>query len=308
MSHTYDDTHVTHQDLLMSQDSCVHESWYTHMVGICMTHGEMLMSHGACIHESWYTHMVQHVQPIADRVAQHLEIISKNFQFSTRRTRILMGFIIYYLVQIVNPMGRILVRWKSFRNNLEMLCHPICNWLYDTLGFADESGFMCAWVMAHTYGRYMYDTWGNADESWCMYTWVMAHTYGGHLYDTWGNADESWCMYTWVMAHTYIWRGACIHESWHTHIYDALGNADESWCMYTWVMAHTYNATYLTHGEMLMSHGACINESWTHTHARWTHTQTHIHTHTWHRWVCPREQPSAEYPHVTRHFPACYDW
>ena len=67
------------------------------------------------------------VQPITDRVAQHLEIISKNFRFSTRRTRILMGFIVYYLVLIVNPMGRILVRWKRFRNNLEMLCHPICN-------------------------------------------------------------------------------------------------------------------------------------------------------------------------------------
>jgi len=69
------------------------------------------------------------LQPIADRVAQHLEIISTNFQFSTRRTRILMGFIIHYLVLIVNPMGRILLRWKRFRNNLEMLCHPICNWL-----------------------------------------------------------------------------------------------------------------------------------------------------------------------------------
>ena len=64
------------------------------------------------------------------RVAQHLEIISKNFQLSTRRIRILMGFINYYLVLIVNPMGRILVRWKSFRNNLEMLCHPIRNRLY----------------------------------------------------------------------------------------------------------------------------------------------------------------------------------
>ena len=70
------------------------------------------------------------LQPIADRVAQHLQIISKNFQFSARRTRILMGFIIYYLVLIVNPMDKILVRWKSFRNHLEMLCHPICNWLY----------------------------------------------------------------------------------------------------------------------------------------------------------------------------------
>ena len=67
------------------------------------------------------------VQPIADRVAQNLEIISKNFQFSTRRTRILMGFIIYYVVLIVNPMGRILVCWKGFKNNLEIQCHPICN-------------------------------------------------------------------------------------------------------------------------------------------------------------------------------------
>ena len=35
----------------------------------------------------------------------------------TRRTRILMRFIIYYLVPIVNPMGKILVRWKRFQNN-----------------------------------------------------------------------------------------------------------------------------------------------------------------------------------------------
>jgi len=57
-----------------------------------------------------YTYIYVYVQPIADRVAQNLEIISKNFQFSTRRTRILMRLIIYFLVLIVNPMGRILVR------------------------------------------------------------------------------------------------------------------------------------------------------------------------------------------------------
>jgi len=34
------------------------------------------------------------LQPIADRVAHNLKIISQNFRFSTRRTRILMGFII----------------------------------------------------------------------------------------------------------------------------------------------------------------------------------------------------------------------
>jgi len=36
----------------------------------------------------------------------------------------------HHLVLIVNPMGRIPVRWKFCRKNLEMLCHPICNWLY----------------------------------------------------------------------------------------------------------------------------------------------------------------------------------
>jgi len=50
------------------------------------------------------------VQPIADRVTQNLEIISRNFQFGTRRTRILMGFTRYYLVLIIDAMGRILVR------------------------------------------------------------------------------------------------------------------------------------------------------------------------------------------------------
>jgi len=74
-----------------------------------------------------------HIQPIADRVALNLEIISKNFQFGTRRTRILMGCTMYYLVLIVNPIGRILVRSKSSRNNLEIQCHPICNRLYHAI-------------------------------------------------------------------------------------------------------------------------------------------------------------------------------
>ena len=47
-------------------------------------------------------------------MAQNLEIISKNFLFGTKRTRILMGFIMgfimYYLVLFVNPVGGILVR------------------------------------------------------------------------------------------------------------------------------------------------------------------------------------------------------
>ena len=54
-----------------------------------------------------------YMHPIGDRVAQNLEIMSDNFQFSTRHTEILQGFIIstmLYMVVLVNPMDKILVR------------------------------------------------------------------------------------------------------------------------------------------------------------------------------------------------------
>jgi len=84
---------------------------------------------------SW-TARVRFVHPWADRMAQNLEIISKTFNLVPG----VPGFSIYYLVQIVNPMGRILVRWKSFfipRNSLEILCHPICIRLY--IGFCTST-------------------------------------------------------------------------------------------------------------------------------------------------------------------------
>jgi len=63
-----------------------------------------------------------------------------------------MGFIIYYLVLIVNPMGRILVRWKKFRNNLEMLCHHICNWLYvDQIASSIKDKEQCLDSYVYTY-------------------------------------------------------------------------------------------------------------------------------------------------------------
>ena len=69
------------------------------------------------------------IQPITDKGVQNLEIVSQNFQFSTRRTRILMGSINSTILlpgTIVNPMGNILVCGQSFRNNLKILCHHIC--------------------------------------------------------------------------------------------------------------------------------------------------------------------------------------
>ena len=67
-----------------------------------------MSSHTWCLDAIKHPHAV--IQLIANRVAQHLEMISEDFRFSTRRARLLMGLVIYYLVLIVTPMGRILVR------------------------------------------------------------------------------------------------------------------------------------------------------------------------------------------------------
>jgi len=72
---------------------------------------------------------VAKIQTIADRVAQHLEILFKTFptnQNSAHR--------IYDSYQILDDeshenAGTPGTELKVFRNNLKMLCHPICNWL-----------------------------------------------------------------------------------------------------------------------------------------------------------------------------------
>jgi len=160
-------------------------------------------------------------------VAQHLEIISKNFLFSTRRTRILMGFITWYLVLIVNPMGRILVRGKSFRNHLEMLCHPICNRLY--FGATATSSFRIyillfsesIYIMSHTYTNALHHT--------C--TWVTAnltHESRPWLMCVWWSARMWWSARKWLMCH--VWWSARMrsitHDTWVT--------ANESRQTYEW--------------------------------------------------------------------------
>ena len=72
------------------------------------------------------------VQQIADRVAQNLEIISTNLHFSTKRTGILMGFIISTKLSRGTHRkshGQNSGSLKRCRNNLKMLCHPIGNQL-----------------------------------------------------------------------------------------------------------------------------------------------------------------------------------
>jgi len=111
------------------------------------------------------------------KVAQQLEINFQNFQFSTRRTRILMGFIMHYMVLIVNPMGRILVRWKRFRNNLEMLCHPICNWLYRKMTYWIPMTYQSQKISDRIHHRLMGSHWiylvGLSGVIWCGIRWVI---------------------------------------------------------------------------------------------------------------------------------------
>jgi len=110
-----------------------------------------------------------HVQPIADRVALNLQIISKNFRFGTKRTKILMGLITNYMVLIVNPMGRILVRWISFKNNLEIratlsaICCARNAWVHKHIYM--YSPYVCVHVHAACEHVYMQ----------CVSTWVNVH-------------------------------------------------------------------------------------------------------------------------------------
>ena len=60
---------------------------------------------------------------------RNLEIISETFNFVPGVSGFSWDLLLvprYYLILIVNPMGRIVLREQSFRNNLKILCHPIC--------------------------------------------------------------------------------------------------------------------------------------------------------------------------------------
>ena len=75
-------------------------------------------------------HPADDLQPIADKEAQHLEIISKTFLTNQNSVH---G--IYDQYRLINDEshenpGTPGTRLKVFRNNVKMLCHPICNWLY----------------------------------------------------------------------------------------------------------------------------------------------------------------------------------
>jgi len=98
-----------------------------------------------------------HVQPIAHKVAQNLDIISGKFQFITRRTGILMWFIISTMSlrgtnrksheqNSSTNLRNNLEIWHSFGHNLEILCHLMCNWLYMCIKFVVIHSY-CTWLI-----------------------------------------------------------------------------------------------------------------------------------------------------------------
>ena len=90
------------------------------------------------------------IQPIADRMAQNLEIIPINFQFSTRRTRIPMGFFIYYLVLIENVI-RLAEFW--FVEKVLEIISRFCTTL-SAIGCTNKwVGIVC---VMHTRAEYIY--------------------------------------------------------------------------------------------------------------------------------------------------------
>ena len=92
-----------------------------------------------------------YIQPIVYRVAQHLEIVSKTFptnQYSAHG--------IYDWYQVINDEshenpGTPGTKLKVLRNNLEMLCHPICNWLYLHMYLSCDMTHTCIWCVRYIY-------------------------------------------------------------------------------------------------------------------------------------------------------------
>jgi len=73
------------------------------------------------------------VQPITDRVEQNLEMISKNFSTNLISAHEIYNY--YHVRKFTNDKSHEIpgmpgTKLKVSRNNLQILFHPVCNWLY----------------------------------------------------------------------------------------------------------------------------------------------------------------------------------
>ena len=135
-------------------------SWFIH---ICVHTCDMNHSyvwHGTFICVTWLIRI--YIQPIADRVAQNLESVHRNFQVRTRRARILMGLTISTkLLHGANRQshslnsGTLTKLWKQFQDSvpryLQLAVHS--QWLYRDTKSMTVSPWLATGEMSFVYIR-----------------------------------------------------------------------------------------------------------------------------------------------------------
>jgi len=126
----------------MISEGVMSHSHASHVHASCLLSHVCSVSHVSQSRLTCACLMSAHLHPIAGRLPSNLKMISQIFRCSTRRTRILMWFIISTMllpVLIVNPIGRILVCWKV----LEIISRFLAT--LSGIGCMKKDGFYC-WV------------------------------------------------------------------------------------------------------------------------------------------------------------------
>jgi len=174
-----------------------HMNEFFHTYRRTMPQSAVWLGHVTHMNESYhqYAWHVSRIQPIADTVAQNLEMISKNFQlvpgvpeFSWNLS--LVSSITWYESKIRGQNSGSLI---FFRNNLEILCHPICNRPY-----VWHDVFKCL--------------------AWCILICDKTHSYVWH--------DSSICVTRCIqmfgVVHSYLWQDSFICVTWLIHMCDTM--------------------------------------------------------------------------------------
>jgi len=164
--------------------------------GFCYTLGGLQPKRVRFTH-SWAENEMRifgQLQPIADRMAQNLESICKNFNLVPGVSGFSWDLKLvpwYYLVLIVNPMDIILVSWQSFRK-ISGFCATLfaigCTWVCDiwiTRWVRDIMATNRSYLCVHTLNS-------------CTHVNVQAHTPTHPHTHTHAHTHTHLYSYTWV--------------------------------------------------------------------------------------------------------------
>jgi len=151
------------------------------------------------------------------------------------------------LVWFVNPMGRILVRWQRFRNNLKIMCLPICNRLYFHARPAYISMYILC-ILTHVQVCTQYTNWPVTTSERCQV--IVKASFSASLPGVICSNISTICLYMYI----YVYR--CIHVYSCMCMYGKglLGSVSSSWqhlvniwiyisiniCVYRYMYIHIY--------------------------------------------------------------------